>query len=77
MVKTINITPDTGRFLSILIQSSDAKRVLEIGTFNGYSTLWLAFAVSQIGGLVVTIEISRRKHEMAIENFKKSGLEKY
>lgn len=75
--KMLNITPDTGRFLSILIQSCDAKRVLEIGTSNGYSTLWLAFAVSQIGGHVVTIEISRRKHEMAIENFKKSGLESH
>lgn len=75
--KMLNITPDTGRFLSILIQSTDAKRVLEIGTSNGYSTLWLAYAVSRIDGHVVTVEIARRKHEMAADNFKKSGLESH
>ncbi len=75
--KMLNITPDTGRFLSILIQSSYAKRVLEIGTSNGYSTLWLAYAVSQIDGHVFTVEINETKHKMAIDNFKKSGLESH
>lgn len=72
--KMLNITPDTGRFLSILVQSCNAKRILEIGTSNGYSTLWLAYAVSQIGGAVTTLEVSRNKRELAVENFKKSGL---
>lgn len=75
--KMLNITPDTGKFLSILVQASNAKRVLEIGTSNGYSTLWLAHAVSCNGGNVTTLEVSQSKHEMAIENFRKSGLESY
>ena len=46
----LNITPETGEFLAILIQSARARRVLEIGTSNGYSTLWLADAVKAIAG---------------------------
>ena len=73
--KMLNFTPDTDRFLSILILSRKAQRVLEIGISNGYSTLWLAYPVSQLEGHMVTLEIAWRKHEMAIENFKKSRLE--
>ena len=75
--RMLNITPDTGSFLSMLIQASSAKVVLEIGTSNGYSTLWLADAVSRTGGKVRTVEVSKIKHQMANENFKKSGLENY
>ncbi len=42
--KMLNITPETGELLAILVLSSNAMRVLEIGTSNGYSTLWLADA---------------------------------
>ncbi len=38
--KKLNITPDTGELLAILVQAIKARRVLEIGTSNGYSTLW-------------------------------------
>jgi len=40
----LNITRDTGEFLSVLVMAVSARRVLEIGTSNGYSTLWLARA---------------------------------
>ena len=43
--RMLNITRDTGEFLLLLIRAQKAKRVLEIGTSNGYSTLWLAHAV--------------------------------
>jgi predicted O-methyltransferase YrrM len=42
--KMLNITRDTGQFLAVLIRATLARRVLEIGTSNGYSTLWLAGA---------------------------------
>jgi predicted O-methyltransferase YrrM len=73
----LNITPDTGLFLSILIQATRAKQVLEIGTSNGYSTIWIADALSKVGGVVTTIEISKKKFEMAKKNFNRSGLSRY
>nr|WP_283247365.1 O-methyltransferase [Halomonas boliviensis] len=72
--KMLNITHDTGEFLSVLIQATNAQRVLEIGTSNGYSTLWLAQAVQRIGGRVTTVELSEFKLEMAAKNFARSGL---
>ena len=40
--RMLNITRDTGEFLAVLVRATAARRVLEIGTSNGYSTLWLA-----------------------------------
>ncbi len=72
--RMLNITRDTGEFLSVLVQATNAQRVLEIGTSNGYSTLWLAQAVQRIGGHVTTVELSEFKLEMAARNFDRSGL---
>ncbi len=46
--KMLNILPETGEFLLLLVRALKAKRVLEIGTSNGYSTLWLAYAVQPL-----------------------------
>ena len=54
--KMLNITRDTGELLALLVQTRGAADVLEIGTSNGYSTLWLAEAVKRLGGRVTTIE---------------------
>ncbi|MES2257670.1 MAG: O-methyltransferase [Pseudomonadota bacterium] len=75
--RMLNITRDTGEFLSVLVRCMGAKRVLEIGTSNGYSTLWLADAASAIGGTVTTVEMSRFKIEMAAANFAGSRLAGY
>lgn len=72
--RLLNITPDTGNFLSILVMASSSRSVLEIGTSNGYSTLWLADAVSKIKGKVTTVEVSPEKHAMANDNFSKSSV---
>lgn len=56
--KMLNLEPDTARLVYILVRSSGAKRVLEIGTSNGYSTIWLASAVVPHGGHVTTIDVS-------------------
>ena len=59
--RMLNITRDTGEFLSVLVvAATNAQRVLEIGTSNGYSTLWLAQAVQRIGGHVTTRSEERR-----------------
>src|SRR5437762_10776533 len=72
--RMLNITRDTGEFLSVLVLAMDARRVLEIGTSNGYSTLWLADAARRIGGAVTTVEMSEFKIGMAKQNFVRSGL---
>lgn len=72
--RMLNITRDTGEFLSVLVQATNAQRVLEIGTSNGYSTLWLAQAAQKIAGHVTTIEQSDFKLELAASNFERSGL---
>lgn len=71
--KMLNITHDTGVFLALLIKASKAKKVLEIGTSNGYSTLWLADAVGK-DGTVTTIEQAPHKRAMAEQNFQRAGL---
>jgi predicted O-methyltransferase YrrM len=48
--------------------------VLEFGTSNGYSTLWLASAARAIGGRVSTVELSQFKIELAAANFARAGL---
>src|SRR5262249_21841489 len=70
----LNITRDTGEFLSVLVRAMLARRVLEIGTSNGYSTLWLAEAARDIGGMVTTVEVSEFKIGLASQNFARSGL---
>ncbi len=72
--RMLNITRDTGEFLSVLVQATNARRILEIGTSNGYSTLWLALAARATGGTVSTVEASEFKLGLASANFARSGL---
>src|SRR6266699_6345625 len=72
--RMLNITRDTGELLAVLVRACVARRVLEIGTSNGYSTLWLASAARAIGGSVTTVEKSRYKIDLAAKNFARSGL---
>ncbi|MBL0512368.1 O-methyltransferase [Aeromonas media] len=73
--KMLNITRDTGELLALLVQTRGAQAVLEIGTSNGYSTLWLAEAVKRLDGRVTTIELDESKRAMAAVNFEHAGLE--
>src|SRR4051812_50074856 len=45
-----NVEPETAELLGVLVRSMAAQRVLEIGTSNGYSTIWLGDAAEAIGG---------------------------
>ena len=69
-----NITHDTGRFLAVLMLATDARRVLEIGTSNGYSTIWLADAAEQMGGHVTTIEADDGRAAEADTNLARAGV---
>jgi predicted O-methyltransferase YrrM len=71
--RMLNITPDTGAFLAVLVKATGSRRILEIGTSNGYSTLWLADAAGS-GGAVTTVELSSEKIALARANFVRAGL---
>ncbi len=75
--KFLNLEPETAAIVSILARSSRARRLLEIGTSNGYSTIWLASSVGPEGGHVVSIDRSRDKHRMAHDNLLEAGLLQY
>ncbi|MCK5807950.1 O-methyltransferase [bacterium] len=66
------IEPEIGQLLAFLIRSYHAKTVLEIGTGNGYSTLWLQSALPP-DGHITTIDSKRRLHDEAVKTFTESG----
>jgi predicted O-methyltransferase YrrM len=72
--KLRNISREMGQFLSILVKGCNAKNILEIGTSNGYSTLWLANAVEETNGNVTTVELSSERVGEALVNFEKANL---
>lgn len=72
--KMLNLEPDTAQFLHLLIRSSRRTRILEIGTSNGYSTIWLAWATSVTGGQVISIDRDPQKQEQAAINLQRAGL---
>lgn len=72
--RMLNITPDTGEFLELMVKATRAGRILEVGTSNGYSTIWLAKAARATGGRITTLEKAAHKVAMATENFDRAGL---
>jgi len=72
--RMLNVTPETGRLLWILIQSARATRILEVGTSNAYSTIWLADAARAVGGRVITLERNPAKVALARDNLARAGL---
>ncbi len=75
--KMLNITPDTGRFLWILVRARRATRILEVGTSNAYSTIWLADAARETSGRVTTLECDLDKIALARANLAEAGLAEY
>lgn len=71
--KMLNITRDTGEFFALLVKATQADTVLEIGTSNGYSTLWFAHSLPD-SGHITTLEILDSKIALAHRNFERSGL---
>jgi len=69
-----NIDRPSGNFLNMMIKIKNAKSALEIGSSNGYSAIWLAKALLETGGKLITVEFWENRLELAIENFKKTGV---
>jgi predicted O-methyltransferase YrrM len=69
----INVSPNQGKLLMLLAQSLRARRILEIGTLGGYSTIWLARGLVS-GGRLITLELDPRCAEVARANLARAGL---
>lgn len=69
----IQVSPTQGKFLMLLAQAVGARRILEVGTLGGYSTLWLARALGA-GGTIVSCELRAEYAAVARENLRRAGL---
>ncbi|MBR6163303.1 O-methyltransferase [bacterium] len=70
-----NVSKDSANFLNMLIRIHKSQEVLELGTSNGYSGIWLARALEETGGHLTTIEYWDKRRDLALENFKLCGVE--
>lgn len=69
----IDVSPAQGALLQQLITMSGARRVLEIGTLGGYSTIWMAQALPE-NGQIVTLELEENHAAVARVNFEQAGV---
>jgi predicted O-methyltransferase YrrM len=70
---SIDVAPNQGKFLYLLARIRGAKRILEIGTLGGYSTIWLARALPA-GGKLITLEFEPLHAQTAASNIARAGL---
>lgn len=70
-----NIDRYSANLLSMLIKSANYRNILEVGTSNGYSGIWLGLAAKETGGKVITIEFHKCRYDVAVENFKLCNLD--
>ena len=71
----IQVSAAQGKMLQVLAQAMGARRILEIGTLGGYSTIWLARALPADGRLI-TLEVNPKHAEVARSNIARAGLDK-
>jgi predicted O-methyltransferase YrrM len=69
----INVAPNQGKLLELLAKSHGARRILEVGTLGGYSTIWLARALPS-DGVLITLELEPRHADVARSNIERAGL---
>jgi predicted O-methyltransferase YrrM len=70
----INVTSNQGKFLMLLARMTDARRILEIGTLGGYSTIWLGRGIPG-DGRIVTLELVQKHADVAQRNLERAGLD--
>lgn len=63
-----------GEFLNFFLRTIRAKQVLEVGTSQGYSAIWMGLALKETGGHLITIEIEKRRYELAKKYVNQAGL---
>jgi predicted O-methyltransferase YrrM len=73
-IPAISVSANQGKFLQLLARLNNAKRILEIGTLGGYSTIWLGRALSA-NGYLLTLELEQAHADVAHQNIIKAGLD--
>jgi predicted O-methyltransferase YrrM len=73
--RTRNVDRETGRWLNLLVRATGARSLLEIGSSNGVSTLWLAAAVVETGGKITGTELIAERAAEANANLAAAGLD--
>lgn len=68
-----SVSANQGKFLQVMMMACNAKKVLELGTLGGYSTIWLARALP-IDGKIITIEVDAHHGKVAQQNIENAGL---
>jgi predicted O-methyltransferase YrrM len=71
----MNVAPAEGEYLSGLVKKLQAKRVLEIGTSNGYSGIWFVLGLRETGGKLITLDLDEGRRSLALKNFKATGVD--
>lgn len=69
-----NLPPETANFINMFIKSNNIKSVLEIGTSNGYSAIWICNALKKTGGHLVSLEFWQKRINLAEANLEHCGL---
>jgi predicted O-methyltransferase YrrM len=70
----LNLDPSSAELISILVRASGVTRALEVGTSNGYSTIWLAWSLAQADGRITSIDRNPEKHVLARDNLRRTNL---
>ena len=70
-----NVEPETAAMLNVLVRARRAPQVLEIGTSNGYSTIWLADAVEATAGHLTSLDVEPARTALARENLAQAGFD--
>jgi predicted O-methyltransferase YrrM len=72
-----NVEPETAELLGVLVRALGARRVLELGTSNGYSTIWLGDAAEAVSGSVLSLEIEAERTAQALDNVRQAGVDAF
>ena len=72
-IANIQIAPEQGAFMAMLVLLTGARRILEIGTFTGYSTLAMALALP-LDGRIVACDVSREWTDIGREHWQRAGV---
>jgi caffeoyl-CoA O-methyltransferase len=71
----LSVPPEDGRVLRLLAEATGARHIVEVGTSNGYASIWFCLALRTTGGKLTTYEIDARRASLARENFKRAGVD--
>src|SRR5215470_17295541 len=69
----IGVAPNEGKLLLLVAQMIGARKILEVGTLGGYSTIWLARGMAE-GGKLITLEYEQKHAEIARKNIERAGV---